>query len=92
MASIRIPTPLRSYTKGADEVVVAGSTVREALANLSGAHPGIGPRILEEGGAVRRFVNLYVNQKDVRTLGGLDAAVKDGDVLSIVPAIAGGAD
>ncbi len=90
MATVRIPTPLRKYTQGKEEVSVTGSSVRELLANLESAHPGIKERICDEAGAVRRFVNVYVADEDIRFLDNLDTAVKDGDEVSIVPAIAGG--
>lgn len=90
MASIRIPTPLRTYTKGQDEVRVAGRTVGEAIGALASSYDGIGPRLLEGDGRIRRFVNLYVNDKDIRSLKGLDTEIRDSDVLAIVPAIAGG--
>jgi molybdopterin synthase sulfur carrier subunit len=78
-------------TEGDGDEAVAGKTVKEALGSLDKDFPGIGSRILEQGGAVRRFVNVYVNDKDIRGLKQLDTEVKDTDVLSIVPAIAGGA-
>lgn len=90
MAKVRIPTPLRSYTKGADEVVVAGATAGEVLRNLSEQYEGIGQRLFDKNGAVHRFINVFVNKSDIRREGGLEAAVSDDDVLSIFPAIAGG--
>jgi sulfur-carrier protein adenylyltransferase/sulfurtransferase len=92
MTQIRIPTPLRAFTSSRDEVTVAGRTVREALAGLERAHPGIGSHIVDERGAIRRFVNVYLNDRDVRDLQDLETPVAEKDVLSILPAIAGGGD
>lgn len=89
-ATVRIPTPLRSLTGGADEVCVEGSTVGEVLWTLSDRHDGLGGRILDEEGQVRRFVNVFLGSRDVRTLEGLATPVAQGDVLSIIPAVAGG--
>jgi molybdopterin synthase sulfur carrier subunit len=90
MATIRIPPPLRKYTEGADEVAVAGANVSELLSALETAHPGIRERICDDGGQVRRFVNVYVGDEDIRFLEDLDTSVSDNDEVSIVPAIAGG--
>jgi molybdopterin synthase sulfur carrier subunit len=90
MATVRIPTPLRKYTEGKDEVSVTGANVRELLDNLDSTHSGIGERIRDDKGAVRRFVNIFVGEEDIRFLDGLDTPVKDGDEVSIIPAIAGG--
>ena len=90
MATIRIPTPLRKYTEGNQEVTVSGANVRELLDNLNGSHAGIGERIRDAKGEVRRFVNIFVGDEDIRFLEGLDTPVKDGDEISIIPAIAGG--
>jgi molybdopterin converting factor small subunit len=86
---VRIPTPLRTLTGGADEVTAAGGTVGEVIENLEKSHPGIRERLLDDKG-VRRFVNIYVGEEDVRFLDGLMTALKAGDQISIVPAIAGG--
>ncbi len=91
MANVRIPTPLRKYTAGAEEVTVDGGTVGAILAALESAHPGIRERICDESGAVRRFVNIFVASEDIRFLQNLDTPVKPSDEVSIVPAIAGGA-
>jgi molybdopterin synthase sulfur carrier subunit len=88
--SIRIPTPLRKYTGGQDQVSVEGATVGEALANLSEAHPEIESRIFDDSGSLRRFVNVFANDEDIRFQDKLDTEVSDGDQVSIVPAIAGG--
>jgi molybdopterin converting factor small subunit len=86
---IRIPTPLRALTSGADEVTVAGATVGDAIDELDRKHPGIRERLLDDKG-IRRFVNVYVGDEDVRFLDGLRTALKAGDEISIIPAIAGG--
>ncbi len=88
--SIRIPTPLRKLT-GEQEVVQAdGATVGALLGSLDAAYPGLRERICDEKGNVRRFVNIYLNDEDIRFLDEQDTAVREGDELSIVPAIAGG--
>ncbi|HEV8335326.1 MAG TPA: molybdopterin-synthase adenylyltransferase MoeB [Candidatus Polarisedimenticolia bacterium] len=88
---VKIPTPLRPLTQGRDEVRVAGRTVREVLASLEEECAGIRARLCDDRGELRRFVNLFLNEEEIRHLKGLDSEVKDGDVLAIVPAIAGGA-
>lgn len=88
--NVRIPTPLRSLTQGQAEVSVEGKIVREIVENLEKAYPGIKERICDEQGNLRRFVNLYLNDEDVRFLKDLQTEVHEGDGLSIVPAIAGG--
>jgi sulfur-carrier protein len=90
MATVRIPASLRSFTKNQEEVQVDGKTVGEVLANLDKACPGIGGRIFDEKGGVRRYVNVFHNDEDVRFLQELKTPVKDGDRVSLVPAIAGG--
>ena len=90
MATVRIPTPLRKYTEGKDEVAIGGANVRELLDNLDGSHSGIGERIRDDKGAVRRFINIFVGEEDIRFLDGLDTPVADSDEISIIPAIAGG--
>lgn len=89
--NVRVPTQLRSLTGGAGEVPVEGSTVGDVLAALDTAHPGFGERLFDESGKLRRFVNVFVADEDVRFLQGLDTPVKAGQTLSIVPAVAGGA-
>ena len=89
-ATVRIPTILRSYTGGSGEVSAQGSTVAEVLDSLESDHPGIRTRVLDDTGALRRFVNVYVGDDDVRFIGGLDAEVADGAKISIIPAVAGG--
>jgi len=86
---VKIPTPLRTLTADQDEVVVQGKTVEEVLGNLDKAYPGMRERICDDKG-VRRFINVYANEEDIRFLDGLRTELKDGDCLSIVPAIAGG--
>jgi sulfur-carrier protein len=86
---IHIPTPMRQYTDNQAVVEAAGATVKELLDNLAKNHPGIVSRLFDNG-QVRRFVNLYLNDEDVRYLDNLETAVKDGDELSIIPAVAGG--
>ena len=90
MATVRIPTPLRKLTGGLEEVQVQGATVGALLQALEQAHPGIRERIFDDKGQVRRFVNIFANEEDIRVLQNLDTPVKDGDEVSIVPAIAGG--
>ncbi|HAM41122.1 MAG TPA: molybdopterin synthase sulfur carrier subunit [Candidatus Omnitrophica bacterium] len=87
---VRIPTPLQRLTNGQGEVPCAGSTVNDLLADLERRHPGIKERICDESGKLRRFVNVFVNEEDIRFLQGDQTAVKDGDEVSIIPAIAGG--
>jgi len=88
--TVRIPTPLRKLTAGADEVSVEGATIGALIDNLEAAHAGLKARLCDESGEVRRFVNIYLNDEDVRFLKGRDTELKDGDEVSIVPAIAGG--
>lgn len=88
--SVRIPTPLRKLTGGADEVSIEAASISELIDNLEVAHPGLKERLCDANGEIRRFVNVYLNDEDVRFLDGRDTALKDGDEVSIVPAIAGG--
>ncbi len=88
--SVRIPTPLRTLTKGADEVKVNGNNIKDIIENLEADYKGIKERICDEKGQIRRFINFYLNDEDIRFMGNLNASVKDGDQISIVPAIAGG--
>jgi len=88
---VRIPTPLRRFTGGSEEVGTAGNTVNAVIADLERQFPGIKDRLCDEEGRVRRFVNIYVNGDDIRFLDNLETPVKENDELSIVPAIAGGA-
>ena len=88
---VRVPTPLRKFTNGADEVNAQGNNVRSMVEDLDRKFPGIKDRICDETGKIRRFVNVYVNGDDIRFLQNLETALKEGDNISIVPAIAGGA-
>ncbi|OQX68937.1 MAG: molybdopterin synthase sulfur carrier subunit [Sorangiineae bacterium NIC37A_2] len=88
---VRIPTPLRTFTGGAETVSADGSTVQALIENLEALYPGLKERLVDEKGNVRRFVNLYVGEEDIRFLDGLQTELKDGDEISVVPAIAGGA-
>ena len=90
MATVRIPAQLRKLTAGQEEVACEGATVSEILKSLESQHPGIGARLLDDGGKVKRFVNIFANDEDIRFLNNLDTPVKDSDELSIVPAVAGG--
>jgi molybdopterin converting factor small subunit len=86
---VRIPTILRPYTKDQKTVEAEGTTLSAVISNLDAQYAGIGERLLEDG-ALRRFINIYINDEDVRFLGSLDAKVKDGDSITILPAVAGG--
>lgn len=90
MPAVRIPTQLRTLTGGSSEVAVDGSTVAEVLKALDQAHPGFQDRLFDESGALRRFVNVFVADEDIRFQQGLDTAVAEGQTVSIVPAVAGG--
>ena len=90
MATVRIPTPLRSYTQNKEEVTVVGTTVGEVLRNLDKNFPGIGGRLMDDKGAVRRYVNIFHNDEDIRFLQALETPVSDSDRIIIIPAIAGG--
>ena len=87
---VKIPTILRTHVGGSPEVEGEGGTVRDLLRDLERRYPGLKGSIVADDGGLRRFVNLYVNDEDVRYLGALDAEVKDGDTVSILPAVAGG--
>ena len=86
---VRIPTILRSYTDGAKAVEGSGATLDELFADLDGRHPGLRDRLVD-GEELRRFVNVYLNDEDVRFLGGLQAKVAEGDSVTVLPAVAGG--
>ncbi len=88
--NVRIPTILRTYTGGRAEVPAEGGTLSEVLTSLEGSHPGISARVLDDQGQLRRFVNVYVNDDDVRFSDGLLTPVPDGAGVSIIPAVAGG--
>ncbi|HKZ04931.1 MAG TPA: ubiquitin-like small modifier protein 1 [Methylomirabilota bacterium] len=87
---VRIPTPLRTLTRGAAEVQGAGDTVSDIIQDLERQFPGLRERLVDEGGELRRFINIYVNEEDIRFLEGAKTSLKAGDSVSIVPAIAGG--
>jgi MoaD family protein len=87
---VRVPTILRSYTGGAKSVPGAGDTLAELLADLETRHAGLRGRLVTEEGGLHRFVNIYVNDEDVRFLGALEAKLSDGDTVTILPAVAGG--
>ncbi|MFA5891749.1 MAG: MoaD/ThiS family protein [Actinomycetota bacterium] len=88
--SVRIPTPLRRVTNGAAEVSASGSTVREMIEDLERQFPGIRGRLCEENGEIRRFVNFFVGEEDIRFLQGLETPLQSGTQVSIIPAVAGG--
>ena len=88
--AVKVPTILRTYTGGSAEVTVAGATLADAIADLDAQFPGIGARILDDDGKLRRFVNVYVNDDDVRFLEDLQTPTPDGTSVSISPAVAGG--
>jgi molybdopterin converting factor small subunit len=88
--SVRIPTILRTYTGGAAEVTAQEGTLRDVIAKLDAAYPGLAGRILDESGKLRRFVNVYVGEPDVRLADGLDTQVPAGTQVSVIPAVAGG--
>jgi sulfur-carrier protein len=88
--SVRIPAPLRGLTGNQDSVSASGGNLGECIDNLESQYPGIKERLYDESGELRRFINIYVNGEDIRFLSGMQTPVKDGDELSIVPAVAGG--
>ena len=87
---VRIPTPLRKLTRDQEEVEAKGGTVKAMIDDLEANYPGLKTRLCDDAGAVRRFVNIYVGDEDIRFLDGLDTKMEDGTEISIVPAIAGG--
>lgn len=88
--SVRIPTTLRTLTAGQSEVKLEGTTVGEVLSSLEEAHPGFSSRLLDDDGNLRKFVNVFVADDDIRFLSGLDTPVPEGETVSIIPAVAGG--
>ena len=87
---VRIPTPLRKLTNNEEVVEVSAATIGDAISELQTRYPGIKERLIDESGTVRRFVNVYVNEEDIRFLDNQQTKLKDGDEISIIPAIAGG--
>jgi molybdopterin converting factor small subunit len=87
---VSIPTILRTYTGGQKSVEGAGDTLADLFADLDARHPGIRGRLVDDGGALRRFVNVYLNDEDVRFLSGIETKLTDGDKVTILPAVAGG--
>jgi len=90
MPSVRIPTPLRKLTSDKDEITINAANIAELIDQMEAQYPGIKNRLCDESGNVRRFINLYVNNEDIRFLSGKETALKEGDIVSIIPAIAGG--
>lgn len=90
MITVRIPTPLRKLTNNEETVEVAPGTIGSAIQELQARYPGIRERLLDDSGQIRRFVNVYLNEEDIRFLQNQDTPLKDGDEVSIIPAIAGG--
>ena len=88
--TVRIPTTLRPMAGGNSQVKVEGTTLAEVLSNLEAVHPGFHDRLIDDNGALRKFVNLFVADDDVRYLDGLNTVVPDGETVSIIPAVAGG--
>jgi MoaD family protein len=88
---VRVPTILRSYTGGQKVVTGGGDTIADLLTDLDAQYPGLRGRLLTEDGALHKFVNVYINDEDVRFLGALDAKLNDGDTVTVLPAVAGGA-
>ena len=91
MIKVRIPTPLRPLTKGQGEVEIAAANIVDMIDTLNTAHPGIKARLCDDSGELRRFVNIYVNEEDIRFLGGSSYVFQEGDEVLLVPSIAGGA-
>lgn len=87
---VRVPTVLRQHTEGEAKVHADGTTLREVIDDLESRYDGIKPRLVTDDGAPHRFINLYVNDEDVRFLSGIDTPVEDGDIVAILPAVAGG--
>ena len=88
--TVRVPTILRTYTAGQSEVQVEGATLADVVTALEASYPGIGPRVLDGEGKLRRFVNVYVGDEDVRFAAGLQTVTPDGVTVSVIPAVAGG--
>ena len=90
MTTVRIPSPLRRYTNSQSKVQVSGATVQELIDNMEAAYPGVKSRLCDDSGQIKRYVNVFVNGEEIRTLQGAATSVADNDEISIVPAMAGG--
>jgi len=90
MTTLKIPTPLRTYTNGKSEVAVSGEKISEALSDLTMQFPAIKPHIFNDGGELRPFVNLFVGEHNIKDLQGVDTVIKEGDRIMLIPSIAGG--
>ncbi len=88
--TVRIPTPLRKLTENQSEIEIDGKSIESIISNMDARYPGIRDRLCDESGTVKRFINIYINEEDIRFLEGIDTEVQTGDRISIVPAIAGG--
>jgi molybdopterin synthase sulfur carrier subunit len=90
MTQVRIPSPLRRYTNGQSKVETSGATIQELIDNLEAQHPGVKSRLCDENGQIKRYVNVFVNDEEIRTLQGVETPISDKDEVSIIPAMAGG--
>lgn len=90
MTQVRIPSPLRRYTDGQSKVETNGATIQELIDNLEAQHPGVKSRLCDENGQIKRYVNVFVNDEEIRTLQGVETPITDKDEVSIIPAMAGG--
>lgn len=90
MTMVRIPSPLRRYTDGQSKVETNGATIQELIDNLEAQHPGVKSRLCDENGQIKRYVNVFVNDEEIRTLQGVETPISDKDEVSIIPAMAGG--
>ena len=90
MTQVRIPSPLRRYTNGQSKVETNGATIQELIDNLEAQHPGVKSRLCDESGQIKRYVNVFVNDEEIRTLQGVETPITDKDEVSIIPAMAGG--
>lgn len=88
--TVELPDPLRAFAGGSDTLSVDAASVREVLAELARRHPGLGRRVLDDDGSLRRHVNVFVGSEEIRALNGIDTALHDGDVVAVIPAVAGG--
>ena len=88
--NVRIPTPLRKFTGGKEQVEAEGSNISEIISNLETTCPGIKEKLYDDKGAIRKFLNIYLNDEDIRFMESLETSVKDGDTIALIPAIAGG--